>query len=528
MVPDSNQPQDVVAGVSAHSLHGQPMPDGLFEQIPFALVLIDATSPDFRIRNATLRARILQANPTASPQDRPWRDCFPEAHAPGVLALFQEVQRAGEARETSRFPLPDVGSAGAVTDADGVLWWIWRVAPLRDRAGTIRWLLASATDVTRDVLLEQERAEHARVRTQMELRAAELEAVIDSMTDAFWIENAAGEILFYNASATKIADLDRTEGGPLRTIADLFARVEILDIDGRPPSEAMLPAQHIFSTGKPAPVTRLHVRNRHTGREFWLSVAGSPVIDYDGNLIGAAMMARDMTELHQAEALKDTFLSMVAHELRTPLTAIKGYTQFASKQASRLDTPAPALEATLAKIGVQVQRLARLADDLLDVTRARNGQLPLRLNDCDLAAIVSSCVQEQRLSTGQRVELTLPDAPVIVCADADRLRQVFDNILNNAFKYAESADPVRVHLSVRGGDAVVAVRDTGPGIPEAEQAAIFDLFYRARSPTTSRKLGLGLGLYICRVLVEQHGGRLWVESREGKGSTFYVALPLAS
>lgn|GEM_PF-4876100 len=526
MISEHDQSPRAVVDILARLLQAQPALRDLLEQTQLPMVIVDARRAGFPVVHATSAAQALQTDPSRPLVGRTWLDCFPEGQASGIMGLFAEVVRTGEACETPQFTLPAGHIPGAgVTDVDGTTWWRWRIAPLRDPDGVVGSLLVIAVNVTAEVLLERERAEHARVVAQAEMRAAELEAVITGMTDAFWIQDATGRVLTYNASAWRMADLNRDGGGPFYTTAELFQRIEVLDVDGKPFTPAMLPSVHVFSTGQPASVRTLHVRNIRTRREFWVSIAGSPVLDYDGRLIGAAMIARDVTELRQIGALKDTFLSIVAHELRTPLTSIKGYAQLALRQAGRLGTPNPTLETTLTRIVDQVQRLTRLADDLLDVTRAQSGQLHLRLTDCDLAVIVSGCVEEQRLSSDRRIDLVLPGGPIVLRADPDRLRQVVNNLLNNALKYSDPDTSVQVSVRLDNDEAVIAVRDAGPGIPIPEQEAIFALFYRVQGTAASGRTGLGLGLYICRMLVEQHGGRIWVESHPGEGSTFYVALP---
>jgi signal transduction histidine kinase len=197
----------------------------------------------------------------------------------------------------------------------------------------------------------------------------------------------------------------------------------------------------------------------------------------------------------------------------------------------------------LERAGQAVDRLSRLVVRLFDVAQAQTGTLELQPVACDLAALVHEQVAAQRLQATERaIHLDLPDQPagggdqpvtttVPVVADGDRIGQVLTNYLTNALKYAPADQPVVVSLAVRAGErqARVAVRDAGPGLPPEEQARVWEPFHRAPGVAAqgAAKESLGLGLYICKQIVEAHGGQVGVESEVGKGSTFWFSLPLA-
>jgi signal transduction histidine kinase/PAS domain-containing protein len=239
----------------------------------------------------------------------------------------------------------------------------------------------------------------------------------------------------------------------------------------------------------------------------------------------------------------DEFLGMAAHDLKSPVASGKVTAQVAARRISRVvsalgseqgQTTAAFAEVqrTLETVARSMDRLARLVDRLLDVSRVRTGKLELRPAPCDLAAIVRQCVEEQRvLAPGRSIRLNLRETrEVPVVADADRIAQVATNYLTNALRYSPEDRPVQVQLGVADGWARVAVRDEGPGIPEAERETIWARFERAPGvrQLTGKDTGLGLGLYISREIVERHGGQVGVESEPGKGSTFWFTLPLAS
>ncbi len=232
--------------------------------------------------------------------------------------------------------------------------------------------------------------------------------------------------------------------------------------------------------------------------------------------------------LREANRRMDDFLSIASHELRTPVTVIKANIQILARRAagSANQTDARLLERTERQVG----RLARLVDDLVDVSRIHAGRLELREEPCDLAAVVAEAVEEQRLAhPDRRISLDVPDArPVPVYGDPDRLGQVVTNYLTNALKYSPEIEPISVRLRVDGSRAHVEVCDRGPGLSEEARRQVWDLFYRAPGVQvlSGSGVGLGLGLHISRVLVERHGGEVGVESATGRGACFWFAMPL--
>jgi len=259
----------------------------------------------------------------------------------------------------------------------------------------------------------------------------------------------------------------------------------------------------------------------------------------------ARLLAERAEAQAQAQALQETtrrmneFLGVASHELRTPLTSISANIQIGERMTASLqNTPPDALGPRLERLNLllnganrQAQRLDRLVGDLLDVSRINAGKLELRIEPCDLAPILTEMVAGQRLAwQGRQITLTLPRrATLPLLADPDRIGQVITNYLTNALKYSPVDQPVEVAAKVEGDQVRVTVRDHGPGIPPAEQAHLFDAFYRAPgiSQMSGSGVGLGLGLHICQNIIERHNGALGVISAPGEGATFWFTLPLA-
>ncbi len=236
-------------------------------------------------------------------------------------------------------------------------------------------------------------------------------------------------------------------------------------------------------------------------------------------------------ELEAAGKAKDQFLSLASHELKTPISAIKGYAQLAERRLKKVSAPTPGVLATqevLARINQQADKLTGLINDLLDVSRIQAGKLELRREPCNLIALCRQAIEEQELTTGRLIQAELPADPIIVFADGDRIGQVLSNLLTNALKYSAADSPVCLKLSRTAHEAMVTVKDKGVGIPRDELPFIFDRFFRASTARNGSQRGLGLGLAICKEIVERHQGRIWATSEEGKSSEFTMALPLDS
>jgi signal transduction histidine kinase len=242
---------------------------------------------------------------------------------------------------------------------------------------------------------------------------------------------------------------------------------------------------------------------------------------------------QDVRVLKEAEEIKDRFLGLVAHELRTPLAAIKGFASMLLTQAARGNGPRLAewQSEAIAEIDLGSDRLTRLTTDLLDVVRLQAGQVVLHRQPLDLVSITQRVIAALQRTT-DRHQLTFRGpaslSELLVQVDGDRIEQVLSNLLTNAIKYSPQGGEVEVTMHKEEETVLISVRDQGIGIPQADQARIFGRFVRASNGETLFISGTGLGLYLCRELVVQHGGQIWFESREGAGSTFFVRLPLIS
>jgi two-component system, chemotaxis family, CheB/CheR fusion protein len=232
----------------------------------------------------------------------------------------------------------------------------------------------------------------------------------------------------------------------------------------------------------------------------------------------------DITEKKQLERQKDDFISIASHELRTPVTSMKIYAQMLQKHP--LITSDKKAADMLSKLDLQMNRLTELVASFMNVYKMGSGKLRLNKTTFSLEKLIAESVANFQYTVSSHVVEHDQMVKANIYADRNRISQVLVNIISNAIKYSPDGDTVIVRLSKKAGEVTVSVEDFGMGIPKTDQTRIYERFFRAKGKKEGKVPGLGLGLYISAEIVKQHGGKLWVDSTEGKGSTFYFTLPL--
>jgi signal transduction histidine kinase len=227
----------------------------------------------------------------------------------------------------------------------------------------------------------------------------------------------------------------------------------------------------------------------------------------------------------EATRVKDDFISGAAHDLKTPLTTLVAQAQFLERRAET-DPSAPPDLTGIRRIVHEAKRLSTLVLKLLDASRLEQGKLVGEREPIDLVELARTIALRDG-NQGRHVTVSA-EAPVVGSYDPRRIGQLFENLLENAVKYSPEESEVRIGIAQQNGQALIDVSDEGIGIPPDDVPQVFERFHRASNVDDRRYAGMGLGLFICRGIVEQHGGRIWVDSRVGAGSTFHVALPVES
>lgn len=303
----------------------------------------------------------------------------------------------------------------------------------------------------------------------------------------------------------------------LNPAAEAALQVERSAAEGRPLQE-LWPEERFQSQDAAAPEAFEVKLAPRTYRAYLL-----PYRDDEGR-VGKLIVLRDMTDLRRLEEVRTLFLGSVSHELRTPLTIIKGFA------ATLLDLPETHedLKKPLTRIDNEADRLTRLVNDLLDLTKIRSQKLSLELEPLvpeevveDAVELLRAHAERQGVELALRLEGELKLSPIP--ADRDRLKQVIINLVDNAVKFTPTGGQVTVRTRTRGQEWLLEVEDTGPGIPSEELPHLFDHFFRSRE--VRQVGGTGLGLAIVREIVEMHRGRVWAESEVGQGTRVCVALP---
>lgn len=277
--------------------------------------------------------------------------------------------------------------------------------------------------------------------------------------------------------------------------------------------------------GKPGMV-EYYAINRKTGKRCWVRGSAQyipPTPDSGGHLIGTMI---DLSAEKDEEQRKTDFIGIVSHELRSPLTSLSGFMQVLQLKATKLGDDK--VMEIVAKSRRQVDRMAALISGFLDVVKMGESRIHLDLSVFDLGQLLSASEEECTtiVQTHKMVYKPLPDA--IVEADYDKIEQVLTNLINNAVKYSPQGTTITVAAERQGNEVQISVADEGLGISPADVPHLFDRFYRAQSEHTKTIKGFGIGLYICKEIIERHNGRIWVESELNNGSVFYFSLPNAA
>jgi two-component system phosphate regulon sensor histidine kinase PhoR len=347
-------------------------------------------------------------------------------------------------------------------------------------------------------------------------------AILRSMVEGVAVIDAQERLVFCNRAFSEILNMD-AESSEGRPLIELVRNSELLGLIRRA-LQGEEGLQSDIATGivqqRTFSVTAAPVKALEPGTASGAGAVEKPT--------GAVVVLHDVTELRRLERVRQDFVANVSHEFKTPLTAIQGFAE--TLLGGALDDPNNNRR-FLEIIREHAARLARLTDDLLKLARIEAGKLEIEFFPVSLLELIEGCAETTLLKASRKqitLEVNLPPGLPPVRGDAGLLRDVLQNLLDNAIQYTHEGGRIDVSATAGAREAVVAVADTGIGIPVAEQERIFERFYRVDAARSREAGGTGLGLSIAKHIVEAHGGRLWVESAVGSGSRFSFSIPLAA
>jgi two-component system CheB/CheR fusion protein len=352
----------------------------------------------------------------------------------------------------------------------------------------------------------QELQEMARLSEE---ERARLEAILSSMPSALLVVNREGALVMTNPAYAEMF------GGPN---AHFIAR----DEDGHILPPAATPRER---AARGESFRMEFTLTGEDGSRRWFEAIGQPIRSIGNDHQGGVVAIRDISE-RSIHRLQDEFMALASHELRTPLTPLQGTLQLLLNHLKEAPDDSPQRRYAERALR-QTKQLARMVNDLLDVTRLRSGKYSLNLERVRLDELVAQTVEvAQTQTSSQTIHLTIVQNPLFVSGDPGRLEQILQHLLNNAIDYAPQSERIDVRLRQIDNEAELQVQDYGKGIPAVDLPLLFSRFYQVARADKQLAKGLGLGLYIVRELVEAHNGSITGDSEEGKGTTFTIRLPL--
>jgi signal transduction histidine kinase len=413
-----------------------------------------------------------------------------------VLAAQEEARRAGE---------PLTHDYRIITEADEMRWLREKSVAVRGRDGLAIYRQGFVTDIT------EEKQAADRLEREFVLR----QALIDASIDAICLTTRDGELVLGNMPMAQLAlelelPMQGTVQERLLAIADRMTEPDRY-------------RETIRSIAADTDVPRRdEFELRGTGRFF--QGFASPVIE-DGAFLGRIWTLREVTEERRLERQQLSFVASVSHELRTPLTSILGYADLLGEVLGPLEaTP----ERYLAVIARNASRLQALVDELLFVAQVDAGRFELDLAEIELAELAAASYEAALpLAESRSLELSLSiEARPTLTADPVRLGQAIDNLVSNAIKFTPDNGKVDIRITATDGSAIVAVTDTGVGIPKSELSRVGERFFRSSTAGELAIGGTGLGMAIVKMIAEAHQGRVRLDSEPGRGTTVTLELPM--
>lgn len=426
-------------------------------------------------------------------------EALPELEGQPFLDILKDIFKTGKTYSATEDEV--------VLERNGQLYtsyYNFSYKPLFNEHGEVYAILNFATDVTEMVLTKK----------QLKLNEEKYKNLADSLPIIVWTADKDGNIDYYNKQwydYTGFTSIDSREN----------ATEKIIHPDDQKRSK------EIWMTSK-ANKTNYEIEYQFRDRTSedayrWFLGRAIPIKNENNDVIQWIGTCTDINEFKQFQQQKDNFLGIASHELKTPLTSLKLYSQFLEKNLRKQEDDKNADVAK--KMDEQINKLTSLVNDLLDVTKIQNGKILLNKSDFDFDDLVEEIVTEQQMITSHKI-LVESEKIGNIYSDRHRISQVMSNLIGNAIKYSPDANRIHITTKVTDDDCVLfTVRDFGIGIPADKTERVFEQYYRVSGSKEHTFPGLGLGLYISSEIIKRSGGKIFVNSIEGKGSEFCFLIP---
>ncbi|MEO8972073.1 MAG: PAS domain S-box protein [Ktedonobacteraceae bacterium] len=411
---------------------------------------------------------------------------------------------------------------------------------LRHKDGTWRWIEGSGLNLQDDphvaAIVANYRDITERKLLEEELRHSkdQLEAILKNVGDGILVQDVTGKIIYVNQTAASRLGFATTDDMLASKSYAFLEWFDVTDEDEQPFDPSHFPGRRAI-LGEDNPQVTVRSVHKYTHKVQWHLIRSALVCERNHTPCLVISVMQDITQFKELEQRKDEFLMHISHELRTPLTALSGFLQIINDFRSQLDDST--MTTFLSRSLENCQELTLLVNEVLDVLQFKHDTKPAPAETISLHFIVREVIAQlgPRKEQEYLLRLDIPEQ-VTVWANRQHLCQILRNLLSNVFKYAPKQTPVTISAMVQENSAhgitsvpsvIIIIQDAGPGIPLAEQQQLFEKFSRLKRDLALPVRGTGLGLYICKQLVEQMGGRIWVESsgRRGDGSRFCFTLP---
>jgi two-component system sensor histidine kinase VicK len=477
----------------------------VFEKSPGSL-LVKADSPLFTILAASDAYLVITASNRDTIVGKGFFEVFPEDESKfgedvNARNVFTKVIESRQKIDvpTYRFDVYD-----PIAKNYEIKYWSCSNTPILDESNKVAYILNTVVDITGEV-----KAKEGAIESEHRLRLATEAAAL-----AIWDLNLLDLSFIYSPRLSEILGHSPESGITLSEIRNQVNADDMQNIVLKAFHESLITGKYLYEVRIYWPDGSLH----------WVKTQGVVLQDEKRQPVRLLGTILDITETKRDEIRKNDFIAMASHELKTPLTSIKAYIQLlAQKMASSNDN---VIINMLSKANQQVNKMTDLIHGFLDLSKLEPGKLQLKMQDFDINQVINDTIIETKTtSTGHIVKFE-EQGPIIIKADKEKIEQVVNNFLSNAIKYSDKGSKILVSVKKTDGDLQVAVADEGIGIKAKEQGKIFQRFYRVENTRMKNISGFGIGLYLSSEIIQRHKGKIWVESKEGEGSTFYFSLPL--